>query len=247
MPVLILVGIARDGPFGGRGAISAALGKVFGLLPVRTRATGSQAAWVDTHDLGHLISCEEILVEGCYDLELVPFQPDIVVDCGAHIGLFSLIAGLRYPEAALNAFEPHPANVFILNRQLARFGGRVHLTEAAVSTTTGMDWFYSEDSNTGRISDESAPCAVQVRRVDLAKSIQYDIGTRLLLKMDIEGEELRVLPHVISLLPRQCALYFETHGGEEAWQEISTLLVEHSFQVSLTRNRGQFKDGFALR
>src|SRR5205814_7441900 len=122
-------------------------GKLFGTVKVRAEAIDGEYALINTHDLGELVSCDEVLVERIYDLSLVPFVPDLVVDCGSHIGLFSLIAGLKYPRAELIAYEPNPENFQLSRRQLDRFGSRIRLIEAAVSDQTGQSRFCALYSN----------------------------------------------------------------------------------------------------
>jgi hypothetical protein len=46
---------------------------------------------------------QEVLVERNYPLEKVPFVPELVVDCGANIGLFSALAAVRFPKAKIVA------------------------------------------------------------------------------------------------------------------------------------------------
>jgi hypothetical protein len=69
----------------------------------------------------------------------------------------------------------------------------------------------------------------------------------LLLKMDIEGEEERVLPRVIGLLPGKSAIFLESHGGAESWNAMARLLETASMMTVRVRDRGQFIDGFAVR
>src|SRR5690349_8657316 len=90
IPALAIAAVARDSPFGHDGRWSSTFGRCFGVVKIRTRATAGELALIDTHDLGHLVSCEELLIERTYDLSMVPFKPDVIVDCGCHIGLFSL-------------------------------------------------------------------------------------------------------------------------------------------------------------
>jgi FkbM family methyltransferase len=247
IPALAIAGIARDGPFGASRGMKAAIGKIIGEVGVRTRATLGEPAWVDTHDLGHLISCEEVLVEGVYDLSRVSFEPDVVFDCGAHIGLFTLIAGLRFRQAQLLAYEPNKKNFHMATRQVARFRGRVQVIEAAVATWDGVAGWVLGESNTGRLSDSLGADGGKVRTIDLAGALRSYRNLRMVMKMDIEGEERSVLPHVIRELPVKCALFFETHTGEGAWIEIRGLLEQHGFHVARTRHRGEFSDGFAER
>jgi FkbM family methyltransferase len=247
IPALAIAAVARDNPFGHAGTLSSALGKWFGVVKVRTSATNGQFALINTHDLGHLISCEEVLIEQTYDLSLVPFQPDFVVDCGAHIGLFTLIAGLRYASAELLAFEPNVCNFRVAQEQLWRFSSRLDLVEAAVSTEAGETWFSDGESNSGHLTDEPHERRYRVRLVDLRDVARRWAGKSLLLKMDIEGAEREVLPHIIDHLPTHCAIFLEVHGGEAVWKQLSTIASEAGFKIVRTRERNCFTDCIALR
>jgi FkbM family methyltransferase len=247
VPKLVVVAIARDSPFSNGRALSSIAGKCFGIMSVPTRATDGQPAFIDTRDLGQLISCEEVLIEQTYDLSSVPFVPDVIVDCGAHVGLFTLIAGLRYSSAKLIAFEPDEDNFRTAQLQLARFAPRLHLVKAAVSTEDGEGWFCRDHSNTGHLTSSHDGQNQRVQLVDLLCEVRKLAGKRLLLKMDIEGEERKVLPHIIAHLPNQCAIFLEIHGGQEAWDEISQSLLDVGFQNRISRERMPFVDAFAIR
>jgi len=69
----------------------------------------------------------------------------------------------------------------------------------------------------------------------------------LLLKLDVEGEERRLVPGIAALLPKVCALFFETHHGVEGWDEVTAPLSRVGFCIRLLRRRGSFCDGFAVR
>ena len=247
VPSLVVVAIARDNPFGQAGTWNSIFGKYFGVMKVQTRATGGEFALIDTHDLGELISCEEVLIERTYDFDRVPFQPDLVADCGAHIGLFTLIAGSRYSSAELVAFEPDVCNFRKAQQQLARFASRLRLIEAAVSTENGEAWFYGEESNSGHLTPKAHEGKQRVRVVNLLDEARRWDGRRLLLKMDIEGEERELLPHIVGHLPRECAIFIEVHGGIEVWNKLSNIASRAGFKTTITRERAGFTDAFALR
>jgi FkbM family methyltransferase len=246
IPGLVVAAIARDNPFGHTGIWSTTLGRCIGIVSVRTCAARGESALIDTHDLGHLISCEEVLIENIYDFSRVPFSPEVIVDCGAHIGLFSLVAGLRYSSAKLIAFEPNSSNFGMARLQLARFQNRLCLVEAAVSTKNGQGWLCDAESNTGYLCDRSQR-GQSVRLINLGTEATCWSGKRLLLKMDIEGAERYVLPNVIDHLPRQSTIFFEVHGGRNVWEELANALSVAGFHAVITRTRRSFVDGFASR
>lgn len=247
---LILLGVARGHPFGSGDAIGR-LGKLFGqTIVIRPRNLRGLKAVINPRDLGHLISLEEVLVDCCYDLSLIPFQPEVVYDCGAHIGLFSLLAASWYPKAHIVAIEPNPANIVFIKAQLAINSVSITIENAAVSIRDGEGWFKWECSNSGSLQNadrRNSKGNVRVRTVKPHSLIGDSGKNALLLKLDIEGEELNILPELIPVLPTQCAIFFEVHGGEAAWNEFDSRLKNAGFQVRQTRERYPFADGVAIR
>lgn len=230
------------------------MGKIFGTVKVTTGAIPGEYAFIDTHDLGQLVSCEEVLIQQIYDLSRVPFVPDIVVDCGSHIGLFSLVAGLKYPSAALIAYEPEPENFRVLQKQLRRFGERVTVVNAAVSDHDGEAEFIVFQSNCGHLTEgHHAPVAVAdakrlcVPTIDLAAETEKWQGHKLLLKIDIEGTEACVVPRLIRKLPPQTALFIELHFDNSLSQNLREMLAAAGFTISATRLSAESSDWFALR
>ena len=55
------------------------------------------------------------------------------------------------------------------------------------------------------------------------------------------------MPDIIPALPKLCALFFETHDGDIAWQEITSALRGAGFDVRRLRQRHLYCDGFAVR
>jgi hypothetical protein len=68
-----------------------------------------------------------------------------------------------------------------------------------------------------------------------------------LLKIDIEGEEMRLIPQLVDLLPPESAVFFETHAGESAWNSIGKLFTDRGFTVSLRSQWEYLNMGLALR
>ena len=78
----------------------------------------------------------EIFVESCYQAARV--RPDAnVIDIGANIGLFSLLAAQK--AATVLAFEPEPGNFAILQKNCRLNAARnVTARQLAVSGTSGV-------------------------------------------------------------------------------------------------------------
>jgi len=204
---------------------------------------------LSTRDSSQVTVLHEILVQGIYDLACVPFMPDHVIDCGAHIGLFSLLAFQRFPNAQFTLFEPSPNNLALLQHTLVLNCLNLTVMAAAVSDHEGSAWLSDGPSYGHRLltGNEATTEALLVRCVDLGQYISSSVYGNLLLKIDIEGHERTVLPAVAGRLPRRTAIFFETHTGEPGWKEMEACLTREGFEVKRTRFRERYADGFALR
>jgi FkbM family methyltransferase len=129
-----------------------------------------------------------------------------VFDVGAHIGMFTLGAAKRIGDGRVYAFEPAPQTYDILRRHVAYNGweDRVEAVQAVVSDTEGTMPFYvyglSMAASLGRDNVALSPeqfeqpiQEIQVASVTLdafcaERGVEPD-----LVKIDVEGAELRVL------------------------------------------------------
>ena len=246
---MLVVGYARGHTFSSPGIISHIGRRIFPDITVRPRLLDGLTLRIDPSDLSHLVVTEEVLLDQVYPLIQVPFEPDVILDCGAHIGVFTLLALSRFPKARLVAFEPDPANYRLLEKQVTTNKLQVDLFHGAVSTRNGEAVFEAGRGCGGTLVAEASATAkaITVKTWDLADYVQKLGCQRLLLKLDVEGAEEHVLPAIIDALPFECVIFLETHGGQESWQRLSTLLKHHSFTVAAIRRRELYTDGLAIR
>ena len=256
---------AALGVSGKRGRLSFLTRDIFPELVVRPALLGGLKVALNPVDPSHRAIFRELFFDNNYDLGLIPFTPDQIFDCGGHIGMFSLLARSRYPVADLIIFEPNPNNMEWIRRQAQLNGLNIEVVQAAVSVREGKAWFQDRVNCTGHLVDEptsSVPeledwksevlgeprgrYAVQV--IDLSAMLSQRQPERLLLKLDVEGEEIHIIPTLFDLFPRETAVFFETHHGQAGWDWASQQFSEHGFVVERRRSAyDYFIDGFAVR
>ena len=138
----------------------------------------------------------------------------VVVDAGAHVGLFTLRAS-TYAKYVV-ALEPHPANYALLeiNLSLNERTGVAAFPKALWCSSTGAslaDGHHSADSSLVKVGRGSRP--VQTITLD---DLSRAIGMIDLLKLDIEGAEFEVLQTCADeTLQRIGAVVGELHASEE--------------------------------
>jgi FkbM family methyltransferase len=200
-------------------------------------------------DWSQTVIFSEVFELNNYDLTRLAFVPSHIVDCGAHIGMFSLLASAHFPKARSIAFEPDPSNAAMLRKQFQRNRLSVEMFPCAVAASDGEEVFVIGNSHSGHLGVHpwSGQNRVKVKMVGLPQFIRELRATKLLLKLDVEGEEMQIFPPLLPILPEKCAIFFETHSGQEGWDTINTLLSSAGFKVEQLSAREQFCDGYAVR
>lgn len=177
-------------------------------------------------------------------------QVDTIVDAGANVGLFSATLGRfhrLFPNLAVAAFEADPETYKRLqnnlkgpmqkayNVALSDQAGTLNFIRGAVShvtTTQAQANAYSLGNNFD----------IECRRLD-----SFDVpGNRLLIKIDVEGQELKVLQGASRWFDeRRCVcVYFD---GFENRTEVLHFLKERDFELRDGRTlESATDDTFAL-
>lgn len=147
------------------------------------------------------------------------------IDCGANIGQSAKWALKKYDIARIDSFEPLPENIEVFRADDGISKDSVTLHENAVwihdetrvfhsqfwGTRTGSSLIYGKD-----ISGGFLPKPIDVQCIDLARWIKMNVSSENynILKIDIEGAEYHVIPHLIEQGIESCIdeWFVEFHG-----------------------------------
>ena len=247
-----LAGLARHRPFSGD-SLYAQFGRWLtpGMAP-RVKAAGGQRISMDLEHYQEPMIFEEIFVDRTYPVEKVPFVPDLVIDCGAFCGMFSLLARARFPTTRFIAFEPEPRNFERLRRNVALNQAPIEINRAAVGTSDGTACFSGEGFG-GHVNNASEQGGITVEQVSLAGLLRRLKPERLLLKLDVEGAEREILPDILPLLPPHTVIFLETHHEEPVCEQYLRPCCNAGFLLELVRDRmendqpSQFRERMLVR
>lgn len=233
-PALALAGFSRARPFGDSSLYSR-VGRLLGreVTPQVATAHGLRVP-LSLIESSETTVFEEIFVEHIYPLETVPFTPDLVVDCGAFCGMFSLLAHAKFPFARKIAFEPEKTNAERCRHAIAVNRVPITLHEAAVGVADGQGHF-TGSSFGGKVSDDDHGSAVNI--MSLPRMLREFAPRRLVLKIDIEGAERELLPALVDCLPDETVIFLETHYAEEENQRFLRPLLDAGFADRVIRTR----------
>jgi FkbM family methyltransferase len=195
-------------------------------------------------------------------LRQLPF--DFVADVGANRGQFSLLCRQLAPRAAISAFEPlkEAADIY---RALFSADGRVRLHVCALAPERGEMTMHlsARDDSSSLLPISSAQTenfpgteSVGVRRVPVGPLTDFlareELGSRNLLKIDVQGFELEVLKSAGALLPRFDWVYVECsfvplYEGQALADEVIAFLAGRGFGLRGRFNQAYGKNGGLLQ
>jgi FkbM family methyltransferase len=195
-----------------------------GALRGKTWIVGSSThgCWLGSYEYAKRVAFEALVPAG-----------STVFDVGAHVGFYTLLAAqLAGPSGRVVAFEPASRNLRYLREHLRLNGtSNVTVVEAAVSDRPGSACFEEgASSQTGRLDPAGLGLAVETVTLDdlVARGV---VPGPDVIKMDIEGGELRALLGAKRMLEeRHPAIFLATHG-REVHRECCELLTALSYAL----------------
>jgi|GEM_PF-1633585 len=154
-------------------------------------------------DLADQVISTHLLQHGVWEEGVTKFVKKILsagmtaVDCGAHVGYYSLLFSKLVKDGKVFSFEPDPYNFEILKQNIALNGCRnVVLEKLAISDKTGYAQFFLNEDNLGAHSIISQPNfkdRIEVKTIRLDDYFANWNAPIDLIKMDIEGAEFIAL------------------------------------------------------
>jgi FkbM family methyltransferase len=193
---------------------------------------------------------------------LKSLTPDGILDVGANRGQFALASRISLPSTPIVSFEPIPFEAATF-RRIHSEDPTITLVEVALGDVDGSTTLHlSNRADSSSLlpigkrqtelfqTHETGTIAVRTRRLDdLADSVVT--GTRLLLKLDIQGFELQALRGAVTTLRRCAYVYVECsevvlYEGQALRWEISAFLEAHGF-VFESRHNCHFHSGSLIQ
>jgi FkbM family methyltransferase len=160
----------------------------------------------------------QVFIQQHYSAVMLRSPAGLIIDCGANVGISAAYFLTRFPEVTVIAVEPDPGNFALLQRNLAPYGVRARVIQAAVwPVNTKLkirDHKYDDGRSWARQVEEVAGDEGKVIRGVSIDSLLAESGfpSIALLKMDIEGAEIPILKSISKAwLKRTECLAIELH------------------------------------
>jgi FkbM family methyltransferase len=207
------------------------------------------------------VSKEDFIVMTKHEDEIIgrftPNQGDIVVDVGAHMGRYTIIASMRVgPTGKVIAIEASPINFEMLNRNtnVNQLTNVISLNYAVYSKETKINLYLPDEEkgctiyNTvmvGRArTEEDRFVTVNANTLDSLLLLQQQNGISPAdinwIKIDVEGAEFEVLKGATNILSKSkdIRLLIEIHnlpGGTNFYAPIVEFLSSFNFKIEFEK------------
>lgn len=159
----------------------------------------------------------------------------VVIDIGAHIGIFSVFAARISKNISVYSFEPVSENYSILKKNVAinNLDNQIKCFNLGITKKGGKRYLYFDKKNTGGHSlFRSSADKVLINTIKLEEVFRInEIRYCNLLKIDTEGAEYEIIPNLSKMyLKRIKNIVIEYHNNGEVGSLVE-ILNKNGFSV----------------
>lgn len=152
-----------------------------------------------------------------------PFTPEKIIDAGANIGMFSVLANLYFPNTFIECYEPDAGNFRQLEINLKLNGIHADAHQKGVWSKDITLYFHEQTSQSGYI-DENPP------GIPIA-CILPKVSKSSWIKLDIEGSEYEVLPAILNQATYPKTISMEVHHMKERGDFLLNVLKSKGYKI----------------
>lgn len=202
------------------------------------RIPGIQHPFALRKDTSDIAIFEQVFIQGEYDIEF-PFIPEVIVDAGAHIGLFSIVMKNRFPAAKIICVEPDKDNCKQLTKNLSHYSNIEIVNAGLWNSDTKLKVVdeYGQGQSALVVEEDTAKGEVPAISMDsLLKN--HGISRVDVLKIDIEvSEEVVFQKNYEQWLPKVRMIIIELHDwlkpgcSQSFFEAIQKKVASYSYSV----------------
>jgi FkbM family methyltransferase len=147
--------------------------------------------------------------------------PSAIVDGGANIGMFAIIAHAWFPEAPIICYEPDTANLLQLDRNLKINDISAKVVPKGLWSSSTTLYYHPSQSHMGYVDQTPSEHPIACTTPEISKGCW--------LKLDIEGAEYEVLPEVLGQTAKPSFITMEVHHNDNGGIALIQKLVDAGY------------------
>jgi len=175
---------------------------------------------------------------------------NVIIDIGAHIGLFALYLNALNPNVKIVSFEPEERNYNLLKRNIKENRAtNITVKNLAVSSEEGQKILYiSADSHNHSLKKESINIISEKKTISISAENLFGKFEKIdLVKMDCEGAEFEILASMSreSFARINCfAIEYHEYVYGDNSNDLRNILERNGFKVQKNQSKYDKRMGF---
>lgn len=183
-----------------------------------------------------ILTFHDVILNQQYDI-LYGFEPKVIIDCGANIGLATVYFKNRFPDAKIISIEPEQTNFDLLLKNTREYNDIYCLKCGLWNKPSNLLINDSGSGNWGFMVEESVNDGLGLVSAVTINEImkKFNIDCIDILKIDIEGSEKEVFEsNFDEWLPKTKLLFIELHDKKRkgASKSFFKALVNYNFSMT---------------
>ena len=181
----------------------------------------------------------ELFRDKVYERVKSPQMGDVVVDAGAHVGLFTVKASLQVgKQGKVYAFEPEPENFSLLRENTKGLKNVKIFQKALWSSEKDLTLFIRRDHIGAHSLIDWVDAKYIKERLPLRTTFLDKIvkGKVNFIKMDVEGAELEALKGAVGILKQHKPLIAVELHNKKLVDQVTPFLLTYGYQNNTKGN-----------
>jgi FkbM family methyltransferase len=151
---------------------------------------------------------KQVIIGLEYDIKL-NFEPKIIVDCGANIGMSTLFFKRKYRNSQIISIEPDKDNYELLQKNITNIEGVYPINKALWNHSNGVKLMLNESQDSHSAIDSSD---FDTQTITIEEILdRYSFEKIDILKIDIEGGEFELFKENCAWLEKIKVIVIELH------------------------------------
>lgn len=131
-------------------------------------------------------------------------KADTILDVGSYNGIYALVAKAVNKKARVIEFEPEPVNIEHILENMKQNNLEIEMFDGVISANDGVATFSPHEGGTGGFIGKGD-------EIPATKLDSVPMGSKILIKLDIEGAEYDVLKAAPRTLKKDVTILLEVH------------------------------------
>jgi len=168
----------------------------------------------------------------------LPKKP-VIIDLGSYIGYTIIHLKNLYPESKIIGIEMNRDNYNLAKENIKNFND-CFLLNMAISTKCGYECYKADDLSDAYhiVSEKNDNNLVRIPSITIESLIErFKLESIDFLKMDIEGEEIKIFEENLEWMNYVKMLNIEVHGSIQQYTNLKNVIRNHGFDTEKGKQR----------